>query len=334
VQVTVQLLDKKGKELSGKFSISYISTGRDIVRLDTPIREYESAAIIADPKYELTGEDSPETDDINSNNDRGIYSEKERENFKYLFKALPFTRVEASALAGIFKGKKIIRFQAEARKNTLSEISKYASPEIIHISTHGFYLTKEEENSLPNQKTNDPLSRCGLVFSGVNNWLESDGTKFLKDYGDGILTARDVLSLDLPKTDLLVLSACQTALGDIKNGDGIKGLRRSFEIAGVKSIICTLWSVDDLSSAILIEQFYKNLFNSKMDKLQALSNAKDYVKKLTQYQLYDYCLKNETPKEVMDRVEESQHYASELHPFEHPYYWAGFILQGNISTPK
>jgi CHAT domain-containing protein len=181
------------------------------------------------------------------------------------------------------------------------------------------------------EKTNDPLSRCGLIFSGFINWLKSDRKIIFKDYGDGILTARDVLSLNLPKTDLLVLSACQTALGDVKNGDGIKGLRRSFEIAGVRSIICTLWKVNDLSSAILMEQFYKNLFSLNMDKLQALSNAKDYVKKLTPNKLYDYCVKNNAPKEIMDEVAEKKE-ESEKPPFEHPYYWAGYILQGNIGT--
>ena len=87
------------------------------------------------------------------------------------------------------------------------------------------------------------MIRCGLAFAGVNNRLENQTV--LEQYGNGILTAKEVLSLNLHETDLVVLSACETGRGEVRSGEGIQGLRRAFELAGVRTLLCTLWKVDD-----------------------------------------------------------------------------------------
>jgi len=296
------LLNEKGKRLSDMYSVSYLSSGRDILRPENwnkSFEGYKSAAILADPLYKLPDDIITQAEDDNKPDEhRGIISRQSRDihnTQEELFKPLPFAEAEAAALDRIFNGKKEKRLKIDAKKYVLEKIGSH---DIIHISTHGFAFedNKFSEEDLkpismdiPNIRAEDPLIRCGLAFAGVQNWLESDMKKPLKEYGDGILNAKELLSLDLSNTDLLVLSACQTGLGEIKNGEGIKGLRRAFELTGVRSLICTLWSVDDLSSAILMERFYKYLLVDKMNKIQALSNAKDYVKKIeTCLQLLNY----------------------------------------------
>jgi len=83
----------------------------------------------------------------------------------------------------------------------------------------------------------------------------------------------------------MILSACQTGLGETKNAEGIKGLRRSFELAGVHTILCTLWSVEELSCALLMNEFYANLLEKGMDKLEAFTNAKQFLRKMTNLEI-------------------------------------------------
>ena len=355
------LLDENNCAFSDRFAISYLSSGRDLARPERwnkPVQGYTSAAILADPLYDLPDGGGPETasDDDNSGKVRGIRSRQSRDwDIQTRFSPLPFGKVEADALDRVFGGKKDIRYQLNAKKSTLNEIG---SPEIIHIITHGFAHEKQEltENQLKmlpvmgrpfHGNAENPLIRSGLAFSGANTWLKSDRKNPLKEYGDGILNAKEVLSLELHGTDLLVLSACQTALGETKNGEGIKGLRRSFELAGVRSILCTLWSVADDASAILMEKFYENLLNKGMDKLQSLTNAKEYIKNMTNNQLINYYREigsNYEKKGFKDKAKEFEDKAihkeesifkddSEEKPFKHPYFWAGYILQGDISRP-
>ena len=140
------------------------------------------------------------------------------------------------------------------------------------------------------------LTRSGLYFAGVNTTLSGEE---MPDYlDDGILTAQEISELDLRGTDLVVLSACQTGLGDLK-GDGVFGLQRGFKKAGVRSILMSLWKVDDNATELLMVEFYRNYF-SGVSKTQSLKNAQKFVR--------DY----------------SDTEGNKL--YENPYYWAGFVL--------
>ena len=339
------LQDDDGMKLSDKLAISYISTGRDIIRIlnnDSSSSQYTSAAIIADPLYELPKdtEQSMTIDDDGMNGKRSIVTRQSRDLRKLSeFKPLVFGKIEADAIEKVFGGKKDTRYRLAAKKSTLGEIG---SPDIIHVVTHGFALEEEGLDIAPlktllgsqgalDSKEN-PMVRCGLVFSGVNDWIKSDKTEPLStEFGEGILNAKEALSLELRNTELLVLSACQTGFGEVKNGEGIKGLRRSFELAGVRTILCTLWEVNDNSSAILMEQFYVNLIEKGMSKLKALSDAKKYVRSMTYAQLIDYYKSNDLNDDA-DALNEKCELPSdlEMRPFEHPYFWAGYILQGDM----
>lgn len=142
--------------------------------------------------------------------------------------------------------------------------------DIIHISTHGFYFPKSAISKVQNgiisnsggyMYSEDPLLRNGLIFSGANYVWE--GNKPLQGVDDGIVTAMDISGLYLPSTRLVVLSACETGLGDIGGNEGVYGLQRAFKIAGVEYMIVTLWPVLDKETSEFMTMFYTDLISIK-----------------------------------------------------------------------
>lgn len=176
------------------------------------------------------------------------------------------------------------------------------SPGIIHIATHGFAFPekeiKEEKNFQVQEKSNykiseDPMVRCGLMFSGANISWSGDSKKMIETTGDdGILTAAEVANMDLSNTKLVVLSACETGLGKIESSEGTFGLKRGFKLAGVDKIIVSLWKVPDNETMELMTLFY-----SELAKTKDIDNSF-----------------NKAQKEMRNRF-----------PYE-PEKWAGFVL--------
>lgn len=157
------------------------------------------------------------------------------------------------------------------------------SPSIIHIATHGFYLEDKTArrvelfSSLNSRETTyiSPLKRSGLMFSGGQHaWLGKD---IPEGIDDGVLTAEEIAGMNLSGTDLLVLSACQTGLGEITSS-GVEGLQKGFKIAGVNTIIMSLWEVSDVVTETMMTTFYKNLTKGK-SKREAFDKAVEAVKK-------------------------------------------------------
>ncbi len=177
----------------------------------------------------------------------------------------------------------------------------------LHISTHGFYYTKEDADNarykfmlIDNDMVSaedKALTRSGLVMSGANHILEDE--ELPDNVEDGILTAREIADVDLRGLDLVVLSACQTGLGDISQGEGVFGLQRGFKKAGANSILMSLWEVDDKATQILMTQFYKHLLSGQ-SKRQSLLSAQKHLR----------------------NVEEGK--------YDEPKYWAAFIFLDGI----
>jgi len=155
----------------------------------------------------------------------------------------------------------------DATEESFKTMSGMESPSIIHIATHGFYLPdtisdKQRDDFVFAQMgedrfrlSDDPLMRSALVLAGANHtWA---GNPISNDMDDGILTAREVSSMNLSNTQLAVLSACQTGLGDVMGSEGVSGLQRAFMMAGVKYIIMSLWTVPDKETAEFMETLYR-----------------------------------------------------------------------------
>ena len=169
-------------------------------------------------------------------------------------------------------------------ESTLKNLSGKKT-DIIHIATHGFYI-----NSFDNKNEENQMERSGLALAGANN--RQLGKTLPEGVDDGIITADEISRLDLRGTDLVVLSACETGLGDV-TGEGVYGLQRGFKKAGINSIVMSLWKVDDDATRLLMTEFYNHLL-SGYPKIEALKKAQMYVRMQKGY--------------------------------EDPYYWAGFIL--------
>lgn len=176
---------------------------------------------------------------------------------------------------------------------------------ILHIATHGFFwpdsTAKKKDffaermmrmgDDAPAEKVIDPLSRCGLLFAGANLALQGHSNELPEGVQDGILTAKEISLLDLRDADLVVLSACETGKGEI-SGDGVFGLQRAFKMAGVQTIIMSLWPVNDSATQMLMTEFYRNWIVLGQPKRTAFRNAQNAVRE----------------------------------EFEEPVYWAGFIM--------
>lgn len=153
-----------------------------------------------------------------------------------------------------------------------------AKTDIIHIATHGFYNKSESINSfaLNNMNGNDmpssTLLRSGLLFAGANNANYSDSNN------DGIMTSLEISGLDFSQVDLIVLSACETGLGEVLGSEGVFGLQRAFKLGGAKSLIVSLWQVPDEETAELMISFY-DYYLSGETKFNALKKAQNDIRK-------------------------------------------------------
>jgi CHAT domain-containing protein len=190
-----------------------------------------------------------------------------------------------------------------AFKNIFSK--EGSNPTILHVATHGFFYPDPEqivkhENNKEEVETGkvsfrggnsgfglwqfvnnkNPLMRSGLVLAGANKvWSEP----YAGTDNEGVLTAQEVTQLDMSKTRLVVLSACETGLGDIKGSEGVYGLQRAFKMAGVKLIIMSLWQVPDKETVEFMETFYSKLLKLRDIRLAFTETQKEMRKKYDPY---------------------------------------------------
>ena len=170
----------------------------------------------------------------------------------------------------------------KATETRFKSLSSNQSPEVIHLSTHGFYFPQPKENFEPENFStssninpyrlfDNPLMRSGLAFAGANHvWRGLDSEERTDD---GILTAYEISNMNLSNTELVVLSACNTGLGDIDHSEGVFGLQRAFRLAGVQTMIVSLWEVPDKETTELMTEFY-SLWSSGLTKKDAFDQAK------------------------------------------------------------
>ena len=231
-----------------------------------------------------------------------------------------------------------------------SLVRRSQSPLILHLSTHGYFQENQPQTPPPEREIfgqqrlqwagkQNPLARSGLAFAGANTFLRSGPLP--TEAEDGILTALDATGINLTATALVVLSACQTGLGDVLVGEGVFGLRRAFVLAGAQTLVMSLWKVPDVATAILMDRFYHNLLVEKMGRADALEKAQFYLRDLTIAQLRPQWLTRDTIAWVRQRspliaedLEALRAEPDDHRPYSHPKNWGAFICQGNPEPMK
>jgi|GEM_PF-1743689 len=314
------LVDDAGKYLIEHFQLGYLSTGRDLLRNYNEIGR--GTLVFAGPNYDLQIAD------------RLIKANEIRETEMPAFavatrgedtavRAMRWNRLAGaeqealdvqSAIASTAFGPVLVHSGNDALEEIFKDIH---SPRILHVATHGFFIKRREEseafteNVIPNENriaaavgfsrlrnSTDPLLRSGIVLAGAND-LMSTGEETPRAE-DGWVTAAEIAMLDLRGTELVVLSACESGLGDVSTREGVFGLRRSFFHAGAQSLVTSLFKVPDDETRLLMQRFYQELAQGKT-KLDALREAQ---------------------LSVIKRRREANGAA-------HPFFWASFILVGN-----
>ena len=245
-----------GSYLSDHYELHQMLSTGDLIDLrkakqkDAVRTAYLYGSVFYSPEQEL------ETESIKDNKPK-----KNRGAFVDAFDYLPFTKQEVSVVGNLMSDKQIEAHVLEgfsATEESVHSINEH-SPDVLHLSTHGFFI-KGDKYLIDNKFLSrfpamrfSSMQRSGLAFVGANNAWEGATDK--AEDADGILTANEVALLDLSKTRLAVLSACQTAVGEYTL-EGVYGMHRGFKQAGVRSILATLWNVNDKSTARLMELFY------------------------------------------------------------------------------
>ena len=177
-----------------------------------------------------------------------------------------------------------------ATEESFKTIGKQSpSPRILHLSTHGYFFPDPKgqvESGQPAYKLSDhPMIRSGLILAGANHAWQTG--RPLGKREDGVLTAYEISQMNLSNTELVVLSACETGLGEIRGDEGVYGLQRAFKSAGAKTLVMSLWKVSDIQTQELMTLFYQNLLYKKQTAHQALLNAQQEMRQKG-YAPYDW----------------------------------------------
>ena len=292
------LVDEQGHYLVENYQVTYLTSGRDLLRMKVKRESQSSSLIIANPQFGIPAAERT----IAENRTRKAVVQPLRQSITATrslsdtyFAPLGGTAQEAQSIKTLFPEATLL-VGAQATETALK---KTAAPRLLHIATHGFFLEDTAENKSADNsntqtrtaktdgETENPLLRSGLALAGANQHGSSGD--------DGILTALEASGLDLWGTKLVVLSACDTGVGEIRNGEGVYGLRRAFVLAGTESLVMSLWAVSDAVTRELMTGYYKNL-KQGMGRGAALRQVQlEMLKKKGR---------------------------------EHPFYWAAFIESG------
>jgi len=293
-----------------KVQIDYVVSGRDLLAQKNERATLGAPIVFADPDYDLSFKDLLVSI-------RPLFPPNQVPRPYNIVRPLvnlgsvprlPATAMEAQAILPklqAYSGLAPQNFMGEhAQETVLKAIQR---PKALVVSTHGFFLPDRDEADLNSssdetasgvrttKKRENPLLRCGLMMAGCN----SRDLVTRIDTDDGVLTGQEILDADLRDTELVVLSACQTGLGEVRNGEGVAGLRQAFQLAGARTVMATLWEVPDVQTARLMIKFFGYLAEGK-SKGAAL---------------------RESQREAIQARRDRYGAA-------HPFFWAAFTLTG------
>ncbi len=286
------------KPLAQAIQLRLLTTGRDLLRLQQIAKQGQVPAVMANPNFDRMGSTTTALAIVTDAKRRQTRSaERKAETWA----ALPGSEREGQEI-----GKLLDTIPITGNEATASRLQQLKAPRVLHIASHGFFVgdvvRNPDDTHLQLQdhapilrafQGKDPQLRSGLVLAGANN-LDAG------PYDDGYLTAAEAVTLQLDGTELVVLSACDTAKGETRTGEGVYGLQRSLTVAGARSTLLSLWKVDDAATAEFMTRFYTRLKagEGRSDALAA------------------------TQKEFREGLAGNGHWKD-------PYYWAAWQLVGD-----
>jgi CHAT domain-containing protein len=273
---------RKQKYLIEEKNFHLLTTLNDLKQIkQSTFRKPASCVLVGNPRfdYDITRLNSPQKQPE-------AVALASRGAFGFVLSELPGTKEEVEVIRDLFgkSGVSCQVFTEEAANER--DIKKIRNPDVLHIATHGFFLEdpKDEDlagyDKLEKEFYKNPMMRSGIFFSGANkNYaLNTSNASGISDFEDGMLTSYEAMNLALDKTELVVLSACQTGLGKVKNGEGVYGLQRAFKLAGARSVIMSLWPVSDEATKDLMIALYEGWMKTG-DLYKAFKDAQLEVRK-------------------------------------------------------
>jgi CHAT domain-containing protein/Tfp pilus assembly protein PilF len=290
------LVDERGRYLVERYAITYLTSGRDLLRMQVARVSRSRPTVVANPSFDgsptepIARVSATRRPDAPGGTRRSVTAARRLSDV--YFAPLGGTLEEAEAIRKLMDANLLTKAQA-----TESALKDVKAPRVLHVATHGFFLQNAEtfaageahvatHDVSANAGIENPLLRSGLALAGAN---VRDGAG-----DDGILTALEASGLDLWGTKLVVLSACDTGLGEVRNGEGVYGLRRAFVLAGAESLVMSLWTVSDYPTRRLMMSYYENLVTRRMGRGAALRTVQ------------------------LKMIDDQRH----------PFYWANFIQSG------
>jgi CHAT domain-containing protein/tetratricopeptide (TPR) repeat protein len=289
------LVDEQNHYLVESYTFTYLNSGRDLLRMREGVASKQSPVVIANPLFD-NAEAGSQPAPAAKPDARGAATGATSLGMK--FTPLGGTLDESRGVSGILRGARTF-IGAQATEAAVKQVK---APSILHIATHGFFFSKAAERSpAPGagrapatasgsrmRMAENPLLRSGIALAGANNLDGGQGE-------DGILTALEAAALDLRGTELVVLSACETGVGEVQSGEGVYGMRRALVLAGAESQLMSLWKVNDDATSDLMVGFYKKLVAGEG--------------------------RSESLRQVQLKLLRSEE-------LSHPFFWAGFIMSG------
>lgn len=279
------LLLSNGRYLIEDHRVRYVLSGRELVTAPKDRALVTPPVVFADPDYDLASSEIQVGDSAEDSRLRSALS--------LHFPRLPSTAVEAETLIPAIdtltsqRSKLLVR--EEARESAFKNLHR---PRVLVMSTHGFFKPSEQIGT--DSSIQNPLLRCGLALAGANN---ERGRVVAGE--DGILTGLEIIGTDLRGTELAILSACETGIGDVRSGEGVIGLRHAFQLAGAQSVVASLWQVEDKETARLVAAFTANVAKG-IGKSESMQKAQ------------------------LERIKTRR----ERNGAAHPFFWAAFTLTG------
>ena len=279
---------ESGNTIGDRYKILRLSSTRLLAEVPKE-NKTENAVLYGGLRYDIVKDDLIEESRSGEYHQRKASRAFNNENLRYGVKYLPGTLEEVTEIARNFSIEPRLITDIHGTEESFKSLS--GTPlDIIHLATHGFFWSNEDTQNrnyvsfLRNNKSeysqeDNALLRSGLFFSGSNIALM--GEDLPDDVEDGVLTALELSNMNLGNVDMVVMSACESGLGET-SGEGVFGLQRGFKLAGANSLLMSLWKVDDIATQYLMTEFYKNYLSGKT-KHESLRLAQNSLRNNSEY---------------------------------------------------